>query len=218
MDEEELNELEKIALEHISLAKTEKDLGDHYYKTISLEYKRAKIRKISVIKSLEINENRKSLAKKFRNLVIKKREILEEGTISFPKPAIETEENFANYYDLLADIQIQIGDIQNQINELELEIIKDRFKIAYEVNNAAKERNNLGNIQLVFINAVKANKPLKKQNKLRDKYLSLEETLIQDRKDVIDDMILLEKSENLFADLHKKLADKLSEREKIRFN
>ncbi len=216
--EKDLDELEKIALENINLAEIEKEVALKFNKTVSLEYKRAKNRKNFVISAIGLNKNRKSLAKKFKNIINRKREISIEGILEFTKRDLEIEENFAIYYDLLADVQIQISEIQNKIADLEIEIAKDRLKIAYETNYAAQERNKLGKKQLAFINAVKENKSLKKQNKLRDDYLSLHETLIKDRKDITNDMKLLENLENLLADLNKELSIKLSEREKVRPN
>ena len=213
---EDLKNLEKVAKENIEIAIKEKELAKEFNLAGIKEYKRAKIRRELAEKNIKLNIVRQSLAKKYGALLEKKTQNKNNEILEFSEEEIKFEKDYSDYLELINNIQIEISEIQLEISKLEIEISADKIKISHETEYSAKERDELGNIQLDYIKAVMDKKSEKKISKLYEKYMMIQETLNKDRKDVLKDLKIIKQKEIRLADLKKLLSLKLSEREKIR--
>ncbi|MFX1394667.1 MAG: hypothetical protein ACFFAH_13990 [Promethearchaeota archaeon] len=213
---EELKNLELIANENIELAQKEKNYVKQLNITIINELKRAKARKEFAQKELKLNIIREDLIDVYNKLIKKKKDLKEQELLGINDKEIEIETDFSKYLDLIAKIQSEIAQIQFKIAENEIKIANKKSLIAYERNYIANERFELSNKINDYIKAVRRGKSEKKISKLQDKYLTIQETLIKNRKDIFSDLNNLKKMENELIDLKKDLSTKLIEREKIR--
>jgi hypothetical protein len=213
---EDLDKLESIAYQNLELAKSEKELAKKINLTGIRERKRAEVRKDLAQKNFKLNDARDELVENYEDLINKKMEIKNEDLLGLSDAEITFEEDYSTFFDLINEIQAEIIKIQLKIVDLELKIAADKIKISHEVEYAAKEREKLGNMQIAFLKAVKSKSSEKKINRLEEKYKTIHNTLIEDRKDILKDLRILKLKEIDLADLKKEYSEKLSQREKIR--
>jgi hypothetical protein len=213
---EQLDKLQIAAKENLELAKKEKELAKKFNLTGISELKRAKVRKQLAEKNIKLNARRIDLAEKYEELLERKSQSINNEILEFSKKDIQFEKDYSHYIMLITDIQTQIAEIQLEMADLELDIASEKIKISHETEYAAKEREDLSKQQLAYIKAVSDKKSQNKISNLEEKYLLTQETLNQDRKDILEDLKTLKQKEVKLAELKKLHSLKLSEREKAR--
>lgn len=214
---EDLNQIERAAEEHLTLAGIEKNLSNKMKNLAKSELKQSKANEALAQKEFDLAKIRKEFADSNVDLVDHKLKIRQGGVLVFKEEEIKNNVNISIYNGKLAQIHEKFGDINKKIAQLEKIVAEKREDIAYLILNIAKIRVILARKQFTYIKSVRNELAQEKIIKVEKEIETLSKDLFNERMKLITQEEEIKKNENELAELNKAACWILSEREKIRY-
>ncbi|MFX1259312.1 MAG: hypothetical protein ACFFAN_15765 [Promethearchaeota archaeon] len=211
---ENVEDLEMIANENITIAKNEKVIYNDSKMVFKQALKRAEARENLVKSEIELAKLKERLSEKSKKMIERKEKI--KDILNFSGNHLRIETDYAIYNENIAEAQKEIAKVQKNIAIMEKQIAEEELKILNEKFDVSKERELLGKKQLNYVRLMKISAPNGKLTKAEEEYLNQQKKLNEAIKDVYKKSVEIMKTEDKLADLKKELSFKLVEREKIR--
>jgi hypothetical protein len=211
---ESANNIERMAIENLSIAKKEKELANISIAAVKYELNKAKARESLVKNEIDLVNIGKKLAVENAKFVQRKQEVAELLKLSDSNLAIE--KDYATYYEQVMFAQIEIAEVHRKMAKLEKKIAHEKIDIFYDRIFNAKQRERLSKFQFACLRLLKSKASQGKILKSEAHYKQKQEAVTETENQILEKTRNLIKKENKISDLKKELSERLSEREKIR--
>jgi hypothetical protein len=211
---ENTENLERIATEHIKIAKNEKQIAMELRKKAKNQINKSKAREDLAQRGIELAKVRKELSEKTKNLI--KNKIAVKELLDYSDLGLKVEEDQAVYNEKLAEIQIEIAGIHKKIARIERKLAEENKKLIEEKISNANLREKLGKKLLSYTKILRSGASDEKKKSAKEIYLSQQQNLIKSDNKIVEKSEDIKKIQISLSDSKKELSQKLSEREKIK--